>query len=96
MACFGSRPITFGVRGPIERADLPGLCDRVCTLLTANVGQLVDCDVEGVPADVMTVEALARLQLAAQRTGCRIRLRNASPDLLEMVALMGLTDVLPG
>jgi ABC-type transporter Mla MlaB component len=96
MACFGSRPITFGVRGPIERADLPGLCDRVCTLLTANVGQLVDCDVEGVPADVMTVEALARLQLAAQRTGCRVRLRNASPDLLEMVALMGLTDVLPG
>jgi ABC-type transporter Mla MlaB component len=96
MACFGSRPITFGVRGPIERADLPGLCDRVCTLLTANVGQLVDCDVEGVPADVMTVEALARLQLAAQRTGCRVRLRNASPDLLEVVALMGLSDVLPG
>jgi ABC-type transporter Mla MlaB component len=95
MACFGSRPITFGVRGPIERADLPGLCDRVCTLLTANVGQLVDCDVEGVPADAMTVEALARLQLAAQRTGCRIRLRNASPDLLEVVALMGLSDVLP-
>jgi anti-anti-sigma regulatory factor len=43
----------------------------------------------------MTVEALARLQLAAQRTGCRIRLRNASPDLLEVVALMGLSDVLP-
>ncbi|MDQ1541701.1 MAG: hypothetical protein QOH29_2427 [Actinomycetota bacterium] len=96
MACFGSRPITFGVRGPIERADLPGLCDRVCTLLTANVGQLVDCDVEGVPPDAMTVEALARLQLAAQRTGCRIRLRNASPDLLEVVALMGLSDVLRG
>ncbi|MDQ1493651.1 MAG: hypothetical protein QOG69_134 [Actinomycetota bacterium] len=95
MACFGSRPITFGVRGPIERADLPGLCDRVCTLLSANVGQLVDCDVEGVPADAMTVEALARLQLAAQRTGCRIRLRNASRDLLDVVALMGLSDVLP-
>jgi ABC-type transporter Mla MlaB component len=95
MAHLGSRPITLGVRGPIERDDLPGLCDRVCNLLSANVGQLVDCDVEGVPADAMTVEALARLQLAAQRTGCRIRLRNASRDLLDVVALMGLSDVLP-
>jgi ABC-type transporter Mla MlaB component len=95
MARLGSRPITFGVRGPIERDDLPGLCDRVCTLLSANVGQLVDCDVDGVPSDAMTVEALARLQLAAQRTGCRIRLRNASADLVDLVDLMGLTDVLP-
>jgi ABC-type transporter Mla MlaB component len=95
MACFGSRTITFGVRGPIERDDLLGLCDRVCTLLTAHAGQQVDCDVDGVAPDAVTVEALARLQLGAQRTGCRIRLRNASDDLLEVVALMGLSDVLP-
>jgi hypothetical protein len=41
------------------------------------------------------VDALARLQLAARRTGCQVRLRNASTELLELVAFMGLRDVLP-
>jgi ABC-type transporter Mla MlaB component len=96
MRSAGSRPITFAVRGPIEHADLPGLCDRVCTLLAGRPGALVRCDVAGVPADAITVEALARLQLAAQRNSCRVGLLNASPELLELVALMGLGDVLHG
>jgi hypothetical protein len=41
------------------------------------------------------VDALARLQLAARRRGCVIRLRHASPELLELVDFMGLADVLP-
>jgi len=89
-------PIAFAVRGPILREDLPGLCDRVCTLLTAAPGALALCDVGDVPADAVTVDALARLQLAAGRTGCRVRLRNASPELRALVAFMGLRDVLPG
>ena len=52
------------------------------------------CDVTDVDADAVTVDALARLQLAAQRHGCEVRLRNASPALLDLVELMGLTDVL--
>ena len=52
------------------------------------------CDVRGVDPDAVTVDALARLQLAARRHGCEVRLRNASPALLELVELMGLTDVL--
>jgi hypothetical protein len=43
----------------------------------------------------VTVDALARPQLGASRNGCRVRLRNASRELLEVVALMGLADVLP-
>jgi len=46
-------------------------------------------------ADVVTVDALARLQLEANRLGCRMRLRDASAELLELVAFMGLADVLP-
>jgi len=89
-------PLVFTVFGPIARADLGGLCDRVCLVLsTAGAGEEAWCDVGTVPADAVTVEALARLQLAAQRRGCRIRLRNATAELLELVALMGLTDVLP-
>jgi hypothetical protein len=41
------------------------------------------------------VEALARLQLVARRIGCQVRLRGASGELLELVAFMGLSDVLP-
>jgi ABC-type transporter Mla MlaB component len=95
MASPAAHPITFAVRGPIERADLPGLCNRVCKLLADNHGLDVDCDVAGVASDAVTVEALARLQLAAQRAQCRVRLRNASAELRELVALMGLSDVLP-
>jgi ABC-type transporter Mla MlaB component len=41
------------------------------------------------------VDALARLQLAARRNGCAVRLHNATPALLDLVDLMGLTHVLP-
>lgn len=88
-------PITFAVRGPIARTDLPGLCDRICRLLAEAQGACVYCDVAGVPADAVTVDALARLQLAARHSSCEVRLRHASPELLELLALMGLGDVLP-
>jgi ABC-type transporter Mla MlaB component len=85
----------FSIRGPISRADLPGLCDRVCRLLNESGAVVVLCDVHGVQPDCVTVDALARLQLAARRYACRIRLLHASDELLELVAFMGLADVLP-
>jgi ABC-type transporter Mla MlaB component len=87
--------IAFAVTGPIARGDLPGLCDRICSLLEQNESDVVLCEVAGVDPDAVTVEALARLQLAARRRGCRIRLRHASQELLDLVAFMGLRDVLP-
>jgi hypothetical protein len=51
-------------------------------------------DVHDVDPDAVTVDALARLQLAARRLSCRLLLCNASPELLELVAFMGLADVL--
>jgi hypothetical protein len=53
------------------------------------------CDVAGMDVDAVTVDALARLQVAAGRHGCRVRLRHASSELLDLVAFMGLRDVLP-
>ncbi|HET7856033.1 MAG TPA: STAS domain-containing protein [Gaiellaceae bacterium] len=87
--------VALAIRGPITRADLPGLCDRVCARLSASPGSIVLCDVHGVEPDAVTVDALCRLQLGARRHGCEIRLRHASAQLLELVAFMGLTDVLP-
>ena len=87
--------VAFAIRGPITRADLTGLSNRVCTLLDESDAAVVLCDVHGVEPDCVTVDALARLQLAARRYACRIRLRHASDELLELVAFMGLADVLP-
>ena len=53
-----------------------------------DVGSLAD-------PDVRTVDALARLQLHAHRSGDRILLKDACPRLQELVQLMGLTEVLP-
>ena len=86
--------IVFAIDGPIARADLPGLCDRVCELLQRSRPEVALCDVRGIDVDAVTVEALARLQLAARRHGCTVRLQNASSELLELVAFMGLQNVL--
>jgi ABC-type transporter Mla MlaB component len=93
MGASAPESITFSIYGPIAREDLPGLCDRVCTLLAGSAGTVCVCDVEGVEPDAVVVDALCRLQLAARRRRCRIQLRGASPELLELVAFMGLTDV---
>ncbi len=94
MAALPRGSLTFSVEGPIGRDDLPGLCARICTLLTEHEPETAICDVSGVEPDAVTVEALSRLQLGATHFGCKIYLRNASPELLELVAFMGLADVL--
>jgi hypothetical protein len=45
-------------------------------------------------ADAGSVDALARLQLGARRLGQEVRLRAASSELLELIAFVGLRDVL--
>jgi hypothetical protein len=57
---------------------------------------VIVCDVaEVVDRDAVAVDALARLQLAARRSGRRILLRHARDDLKEVLAFSGLDDVLP-
>jgi ABC-type transporter Mla MlaB component len=95
MAARAPQTIAFAIDGPIARADLPGLCKRVCGLLEGSGADVALCDVSGVDPDAVTIDALARLQLAARRHGCQVRLRHASSELLELLAFMGLRDVLP-
>jgi ABC-type transporter Mla MlaB component len=95
MGATAPQTVAFAIRGPIARADLPGLTERVCGLLERTGAGVARCDVCGVEPDAVTIDALARLQLGAQRHGCQVRLCNPSPELLELVAFMGLKDVLP-
>ncbi|MGP4003245.1 STAS domain-containing protein [Streptomyces sp. 8N706] len=81
---------------PLRRADLPRQCERLRTLLhdahagpvTVDVGALTD-------PDVLTIEALARLELTARRLGHRVRLRHACEALRDLLDFAGLGDVLP-
>ena len=44
--------------------------------------------------DALTIDALARLQLSSRRVGLEIRLRHASNELQELLAFVGLDEVL--
>ncbi|MFN2478681.1 MAG: hypothetical protein ABR615_05855 [Pseudonocardiaceae bacterium] len=46
--------------------------------------------------DLDVVDQLARLQLAARRLGCKIRLRDACVELLELLDLLGLEEIVTG
>ena len=95
MAAPEPRTITFAIRGPIARADLPGLCERVCSLFARSGASIALCDVSDVGVDAVVVDALARLQLAARRHGCEVRLQSASTELRRLLRFMGLDAVLP-
>ena len=49
---------------------------------------------EGGRVDLGVVDTLARLQLHARRQGCQVWLRDACPNLAELVQLVGLAGVL--
>ena len=52
------------------------------------------CDVRAVAPDGAAVDALARLQLNAQRLGLELRLLHVSSELQELIAFAGLDEVL--
>ncbi|HEY3211380.1 MAG TPA: sulfate transporter [Actinomycetota bacterium] len=80
---------------PIARADIPVLCRRLREVLEDSEADLTVCDARAlVDPDAVTVDAVARLQLTARRLGRQVQLRHACDELHELLALMGLRDVL--
>lgn len=94
MAAPAQRSVSIAIRAPLRREDLPGLFARTCALLAGNGPAELRCEVGGVCADGVAVDALACLALAARRNDCSVRLCGASPDLRALVAFAGLEDVL--
>ena len=91
MARSKPRSIVFAVGGHIALGDIPHLCTALHASLDGEDLELVICDVGAlVHPDAVTVDALARLQLTTRRHGCRMRLRQPSPELLELIAFVGL------
>ena len=82
------------VDAPIRMSSVPSLCERVRAALQASTTKRVDCDVGAVVADVVAVEAFARMQLAARRLGGSVRFQRLSDEMVELLALVGLDNVL--
>ena len=84
------------IGGPIDPTDVRRLCERARGLLEACDVDVVVCDVTALAEpDAVTIDALARLQLTARRCGREIRLRGACGHLKDLLALTGLSDVVP-
>jgi ABC-type transporter Mla MlaB component len=88
--------LLVALSGTVAPEDLPGLVMRVRALLAGSTHERILCDVEDLDdADAVTVDALARLQLAARRRGRAVTLLHASKRLEELLALCGLDEVIP-
>jgi ABC-type transporter Mla MlaB component len=82
--------------GPITSESIPALCERARRLLERCDAGRVACDVGALAVpDVVTIDALARLQLTARRLGYRVELQRACGELEDLLVLTGLSDVLP-
>ena len=90
------RTLEVVVGGHIDPADVPRLCDAVCSALSSHDVDRVVCDVSAVDApDAVWVEALARLQLATRRLDRKVSLRHATAPLRDLLAFTGLAEILP-
>ena len=88
--------ISIALGPTVTRAEIPALCAEFARRLRGRPPGVVICDVAGfVRPDVVTVEALARLQVTARRHGWRLTVQGAGPGLLHLVGLVGLTEALP-
>jgi hypothetical protein len=73
---------------------VPALCDQAAALLGTSRPVVALCDVAALEADLVAVDALARVLMVARRQGCRLRPVGVTPALRELVAFLGLQDAL--
>ncbi len=79
-------------QGGVRRADTGAKVVLVCGDAEIASWSLARLD----RPDLAVVDQLARLQLEARRLGCAIRLRDACVELLELLALLGLDEIVTG
>ena len=86
-------PPTPAVRSPTSRLDRRV---RVVLVLLLGEDEVASWPLAGWDRpDLSVVDQLARLQLAAHRLGCSIRLRGPCRELLQLLDLVGLGETVP-
>ena len=89
-----SRAPGIALAGRIGPDDAGALATCVCARVAAGERGPLGCDVARLEdPDMGTVDALARMALAARRLGRNVELRHARPDLLELLVLAGLDEL---
>ena len=87
-------PPTLVIDRQVTGSDAAALCARAQVLLLVGGGDVLVCDVSALSrAHLGAVDALARLQLAARRGGCRLLLRGVPAGLGALIELCGLERV---
>ena len=83
-----------GLPATIDRADVATVVAG-CVARMGPSGSALACDARSVRNPRLSeLDAIARLALSARWSGRRFRLEHASPALLDLVALCGLSEVL--
>jgi ABC-type transporter Mla MlaB component len=94
MSAASARVVSLTISRPLARDDLPGLEQRARALLGSGETRVLRCDLAGLPADAVAVDALARLKLVASRSSCQMEISGACPQLTALIDFIGLADVL--
>jgi hypothetical protein len=95
MATSAPQTVALALGDPLTRGDLPALGERAGALLDESDADVILCDVAGAEPDAVTLDALARVHLAARRRGCDTCVRGASSELLALLDFCGLRDLAP-
>lgn len=87
--------IVLTLAGPLTAGSVPRACAELSALAGSGGAPLVEVRVgRAVRADLVAVEALARLRLTARRHGCELVVRGASAELVALLHAVGLGRVL--
>jgi len=90
------KTIELAIAGQIDRADAARMGRQVRGLLNDRGIERIVCDVGSLSrSDAAVIDAMCRMLLAARRRGCQLTVRDASTELLELLFLVGLSDVIP-
>ena len=92
-----TRMLLLAFEGSFSRDDVAWVCSNVASnFSTQGTPHEIVCDVCRLThPDAVVVDGLARLQLAARRSGSRVVLRGASQHLQSLLAMSGLSEAVP-
>ena len=77
-----------------ESIEIRTIVRRAVLVLLATGAERLVCDLYRAEPNAVTVDALARVVLAARRAGAVVEVRGASDELRGLIELFGLTETL--
>ncbi|MFP3988349.1 hypothetical protein U9R90_12720 [Streptomyces sp. E11-3] len=90
-----TEPIVVALGPRVTRDEVPRLCEQARVALEHSGATELICDAAAtVEPTLAVVDALARLRITTRTAGARMRIRDPSTRLCELLLLVGLVEVL--